>query len=119
VFAALIALLGGVTAGASGIALVTLIGVIAYTAIDNRIFRGKVFGKVGKRITMWWLVHELLETTFIVFFMAIAFRLFGWHVGTSWIAIVGGIVSWLWLTGDTLVTLVMTAAVGAAVSSRR
>lgn len=118
-FAALIALLGGVTAGASGIALVTLIGVIAYTAIDNRIFRGKVFGKVGKRITMWWLVHELLETTFIVFFMAIAFRLFGWHVGTSWIAIVGGIVSWLWLTGDTLVTLVMTAAVGAAVSSRR
>jgi len=119
VFAALIALLGGVTASPFALAVVTFVGVIAYTAADNRLFRRILFGKVGRSITTNWLAHELLETAFIVLFSAAAMRLFDWHAGTTWIAIVGGIITWLWLTGDTLVTLALTASVSAAISSRR
>ena len=103
IIAVIVALTGGITASLLGVAGMAFAGAFVYTMVDERFFRRVLFGKVGgTNPLVWWAVHEIYETVFAVLFTWGVFALFNWHVGTTWVAVVGAVVSWAWLTSETL-----------------
>lgn len=103
--AAIVAFAGGIHASILGAAAAAFVGTVLYTAIDELIYRRVLYGKVGNEPFVWWFVHLIYQTVFAALFTYVTFYAFGWHVGTTWLAGLGVIVSWVWLTRETLVNL--------------
>lgn len=102
ILAALIAFFGGFTASLIGAAVFGLLGAIVYTQLDERLIRRRLFGKIGTNPLVWWVTHAVYETIAIALISFGAFAIMGWHVGTIWVAVVGALFGWVWLTSETL-----------------
>lgn len=101
IIAALIALLGGLSATFYGAAGAAFLGALVFTMVSERLLRHKLMGKIGGSPISWYFVHLLGETATLALLTWGAFALFGW-TASGWVAIIGGVAAWLLLTWDTL-----------------
>jgi len=101
IIAAVIALLGGISATFYGAAGVAFLGALIFTMVSERLLRQKLMGKIGGGPMSWYFVHLVGETATIALLTWGAFAIFGW-TASGWVAIAGGAAAWVLLTWDTL-----------------
>lgn len=104
VIAAITAATGGITASILGAAGISLLISLPFTSISERVIRGKLFGKIGGNILVWWLMHIAYETVTFGALLWLCAAVFGVHIGTTWIAVVAGLISWMLLSGEAMKT---------------
>lgn len=115
VIAAALSLTGAMSAGIISAVGMAVLGAFFYTGLDERILRGKLFGKVGgSNVMVWWLTHLTLETVVFAALTYAASAICGWHIVTPWLADTGIFLAWLLVAGETAKTLGLLLAVGMA-----
>ncbi len=117
---AVAALFCGISLSAGGAALLAFCATIVFTVVDIGLLRGKLFGKIGKTVVAWWLVHLVAQTAVFLGIVAGAYMGLGIHAGShGWVGTVAALATWGGLCWDTMKTTILVVSTAALVRSSK